>query len=107
MLTMNAQSINAVIIEQNSLVSLEELCELLHTNQGIIIELVEQELIFPQGAAPTEWQFDSICIKKAKTAVSFQRDLSINLSGVALALELLDKIEELESQLNILKRFEK
>jgi len=35
-------------------------------------------------------------VKRVRTAVHLQRDLGVNLAGAALALELLDRIAELE-----------
>ena len=104
---MNKDMMTAVLIDHSTLLTLQQLCQLLKTQEAVIIELVDQELIAPQGAASEEWRFDSICIKKAKTALSFQRDLAVNLSGIALAFELLDKIEQLEGQVKILQGFSK
>jgi len=35
-------------------------------------------------------------LRRVKTAIHLQRDLGVNLAGAALALELLDRITELE-----------
>lgn len=41
-------------------------------------------------------------LSRARTAMRLQRDLEINLSGVALALELLDQVNELRTRLHVL-----
>ena len=86
--------------------TLDELAETLQVRHEIIIEMVELNLIEPKGDAPKQWEFDDLCLKRAKTAASFHRDLEVNMQGIALALDLLDKIERLEQRLNTLERFE-
>lgn len=98
--------INGVIIEQFSLLSLNELSQAVHVDSELIIEMIEYHLIEPQGDSPESWKFDSMCLKRAKTAASFYHDLEINMPGIAVALDLLDKIEYLEKRLYTLRRFE-
>lgn len=75
--------------------SLDELCHALQADQQLVIELVELHVLSPRGETHVEWHFDSYNFKRAKTAVSFYRDLEVNVNGIALALELLDQIESL------------
>jgi len=42
-----------------------------------------------------QWRFTYTEIRRVQTAVRLQRDLRINLPGCALALDLLDELEEL------------
>lgn len=93
------EKVKGVLIDPDELLTLQELCHALQAPEDIIIELVEYQLIEPKGAHQQEWHFDSISFKRAKTAVSFHRDLEVNMPGVALALDLLDQIEELRLQL--------
>ena len=96
--------IKGVIIQRTTALNLEELCRAVQVQDELIIELIEQHLIQPCiGDAPDNWAFDDISLRRAKIAASFKRDLEMNLSGIALALELLDKIEYLENQLALLQ----
>jgi len=90
---------SGIMIEANDCLTLDELIALLHTENDVIYKLVELELISPQGDSPTAWRFDSVCITRARKAVSFHHDLGVNFNGIALAMDLLDQIEQLESQL--------
>lgn len=99
-----SQLIAGVLIEKAQSLTLEEFCSAMHTQPHIVIEMIQFQLIQPQGKTPAEWRFDSISLKRGKIAISFYRDLEINMAGIALALELLDKIEDLQNQVNILEK---
>lgn len=93
-----------VLIEQSTSLTLEEFCHALQTQESIIIEMVEYELLQPQGNTPEQWRFDSSSLRRGRIATSFQRDLEVNMPGIALALELMDRIEDLQCRLEILQK---
>ena len=77
-----------------------------------IIELVDEGLLTPEtGVRTTDvrtetsapehnfWSFTGEQMRRARMAARLQGDLGINLAGVALALQLLDEIEELRERL--------
>lgn len=96
--------LTGVIIEQSDSLTLEEFCKAVQANREAIIQMVEYQLIQPQGDTPEQWRFDSLCLKQGRIAASFHRDLEINMPGVALALELMKQIEELEHQVRLLEK---
>lgn len=83
--------------------NLTEFSRCLQADNQLVVEMVNYELIQPKGTHPNNWQFDACCLKRAKTIVSFYRELGVNLEGIGLALHLLDRVEELE---NRLKKFD-
>ena len=89
------------LIEEDTLITLQELCRNCTIKTKEIIIMVEEGILEPQGerlqpAAAAEWQFHISSVKRVKTVVHLQRDLGVNLPGAALALELLDRIAELK-----------
>jgi chaperone modulatory protein CbpM len=56
-------------------------------------------VIEPHGREPARGRFSGSCIARARTARRLQRDLDLNLAGVALALDLLDEIGTLRDRL--------
>lgn len=103
---MKVTVVKGVVIEHATPLSFEELCQAIDLQRDLVIEMIEQHLIEPEGHSPNDWQFDNIALKRAKTAANFYRDLEVNLEGIALALDLMDKIEILENRLRMLEKFE-
>jgi chaperone modulatory protein CbpM len=69
-----------------------------------IVELVEEGVLGSQGAASvievdkTEWRFHGAEVRRARIALRLERDLGINVAGVALVLELLEELEQLRRE---------
>ena len=60
---------------------------------------VVEGVLAPAGASRAEWRFGGTAFRRLRAAERLQRDLEINAAGVALALDLLDRIAALESRL--------
>lgn len=85
--------------------TLEELCTSFDLSDELVIELVELHLLLPEGKTREEWRFDQQNLRRAKIAANLYRDLEINTQGIALAIELLEKIDRLENELTLLQKF--
>jgi chaperone modulatory protein CbpM len=79
--------------------SLAELCRACAVHADRILDLIDEGILEPKGADPRRWRFSGSNLQRARIAVRLQRDLDINLPGVALALDLLEEIDRLERQL--------
>ena len=97
---MNQQMHNGIIIDEEIELSLNDLCKACSSSAEWIIELVEEGALEPIGYQQTQWRFSGNNLQRARTAMRLQRDLGLNLAGIALALDLLEKIETLESRLS-------
>ena len=87
--------ISGTVLDENTRCGLKELCRLCGVNEEMVREMINEGLISSQGTSPLQWRFDYIEIRRIQTAVRLQRDLRINLPGCALALDLLEELEEL------------
>ena len=96
---MSQQMLNGILIDEQTELSLNDLCQVCSSSAEWIIELVAEGALEPIGYQRTQWRFSGNSLQRARTAMRLQRDLGLNLAGIALALELLDKIETLESRL--------
>ena len=85
---------------QESLFTFDEMCEICNTSTDAINELIAYEIIHPKQASQGQWIINIADLQRAKTALRLQRDLEVNLAGVALVLDLLDELEELRAQTN-------
>jgi chaperone modulatory protein CbpM len=65
----------------------------------LIVALVHEGAIEPQGDSRDDWSFDAAEMQRAQRAVRLAHDLELDAPAVALALQLLDEIERLRAAL--------
>lgn len=97
---MTNRAVGGILLDEQVQYSLEEVCEVCSIQSEWVIALVELGVIQPSGERRRDWRFPGSSLHTAMRARRLQRDLDLNLSGVALVLELLDEIEQLRSRLN-------
>jgi chaperone modulatory protein CbpM len=90
-----------VIFEEYAKLNLDELSRLCAVDRTYIVELVEEGVLSVVEVDASEWRFSGAALRRARTALRLQRDLEINLPGVALALELLEELEALRRELKL------
>jgi chaperone modulatory protein CbpM len=83
------------LLEQDSYFTLDECSQTTQSPQSFIIELITEDIIQPKQQGQS-YLFSITHVQQIKRARSFSVDLGVNLQGIALALELLDRIEYLE-----------
>jgi len=64
-----------------------------------IIKMVEHGIVEPEGGEIMLWRFTSKDLARLNKARRIERDLEVNLPGIALSLELIDQVEELKARL--------
>lgn len=79
--------------------SLSELCRFCQAEEAWVIELVEHGVLDPLGPTVESWRFIGVGISRAKKARRLNRDLGINIAGIALVLDLLEEREEIMRRL--------
>ena len=89
--------IDVTLLDDSSALTLDEICRAIHADNDLIVQLVEYHIIEPKGAAEENWIFDHVCLKRARLARNFYYDLEVNLAGIGLLLDMLDRIDALES----------
>jgi len=95
------ESIRGQLIEEETVITVHELCRHCSVKVEEVITLVQEGILDPaddlaRAERAETWQFHISSVRRVRTAVHLQRDLGVNLAGAALALELLDRIAELE-----------
>ncbi|OQX14978.1 MAG: MerR family transcriptional regulator [Desulfobulbaceae bacterium A2] len=91
--------LSGILLDESTCYTLDELCRLCHVRIELVREMVDEGLVRPQGAEPTQWRFAGDELRRMQAALRLQRDLGVNLPGAALALDLLDEIVELRRRL--------
>ena len=84
------------LLEETDLVTLADLCRSCTVETHTVTTLVAEGILDPMGGDVEHWRFTVGSLRRVKTVIHLQRDLGINLAGAALALDLLDRISELE-----------
>jgi len=92
-------------VEQDVLLSLEELCRICHSSPDFIKDLIDYDIIHPIGIHPQEWAFNLLHLQRIKIAQRVQKDLEINIAGIALILELLDEIRRLRAKADLADKY--
>lgn len=93
----------AMILEDQTELSLDDLCRACAAQAERIVELVDEGLLTPAGTAPGEWRFTGVHLHRARVALRLESDLGVNLAGAALALELLDELDALRERVQRLE----
>ena len=84
------------IVEQEETLSLARLSELCGAGHNQILELVEEGVL--ETTPSEEPLFTGTALRRARLAMRLQRDLGVNTAGVAVVIELLERIETLEQR---------
>ena len=93
------QSISTVeLIDEQTTFTLVELCRSCSVEAEIIEAMVEQGILEPSGRHGRHWCFPSSSLRRTRVTLHLQRDLGVNLAGAALALDLLERIEDLNAR---------
>jgi chaperone modulatory protein CbpM len=100
---MNQKILSGTLLDEQTVLSLDELCHACSSSTEWVIELVEEGALQPVGHDPSQWQFTGTSLLRAHTAMRLQRDLGLNLAGIALALDLLDEMETMRARLQRLE----
>ncbi len=87
------------IIENETRLTLRQLCDACAVRAEYIIELVDEGFIEPSGVEKSHWCFSGVSMQRVQKAKRLQQDLGINLAGVVLAVELIDEIEQLRARI--------
>lgn len=94
----------ASILEEQAGLTLADLCRACAVQAELLVELVEEGVIVPQGDAPESWRFTGVHLRHARVAIRLQRDLGVNPAGAALALQLMDELEAVRARLGVIDR---
>jgi len=95
---------SVVILDEAEEITLADLTRTCRVHAEWVMELIEEGVLEPRGPQTggmggPQWRFSATSIVRVEKARRLQRDLGVNLPGIALALQLLDRIDALESRL--------
>ena len=95
----DTQPLSGPVFDDTTEITIVELCRVCTVDVTVVEELVGEGILEPTGGASDNLRFPYSSVRRTRAVVRLQRDLGVNLAGAALALELLDRIDDLRSQL--------
>jgi len=90
------------VFGEDARLTLAELTRICSVHAEWVIELVNEGLLDPEGGGVTSWRFSGRSVRRVRIARDLTRDLGVNLSGAALAVDLLEEIERLRISVGLL-----
>jgi chaperone modulatory protein CbpM len=98
------QVLQAHVLGEADWIAASEICQLCRLDLDALRELAELGVMSSRERAPGEWQVPATALPRLRVVGRLIRDLGVNVSGAALALELLEAQHELEMRLHHLER---
>lgn len=94
------------VAEPQMTMTLTEICERGECHAEFVIKLVSYGVIAPVEDVPEErrWEFDLAALARLRKAQRLQRDLKMNLPGLAMSLELLDEVQQMRREVDRLNQ---
>jgi chaperone modulatory protein CbpM len=99
MSSLEDQALPGAIFEESAVLTVRDLSRMCAVDERHIVEFVEEGVLSVVEIDTTEWHFSGAALRRARLALRLERDLELNLAGVALALELMDELEHLRREL--------
>jgi chaperone modulatory protein CbpM len=98
---MNDTMLTGSLMDEIENMTLDELAGICSCKTEWIIELVNEGILEPRGQSQTEWRFSGNCLLRTRTAYRLYQDLQINVAGIALVIDLVDEVNDLQARLRV------
>ena len=85
--------------------SFTELCLATDLSSELLIQFVDEGIIEPTGTNQKDWQFSNRTVTVVQKATRLHDDLDIGWPGIALAISLIEELDQLRSENQRLKSY--
>lgn len=96
---MHIEILDADWLDEQMELSLSDLAILSDTSETELLEWVNEGIIVPVDVQATTWSFSVKRLDTIHMARRLRRDFELDLDGLALIVNLLSRVHDLESQL--------
>lgn len=86
------------IIEQHYTLSVKEACCTLGIEESWVEEVIAEGIIEPRISTENAPELDEQAVQRLRTSMRLHQDLGVNISGIALVLDLLEELERLRAK---------
>ena len=101
---MDHDIVQAELADDSTPYVMREIYEMCAVRAEFVVEMIDAGIVAPSGSAPSSWRFGIQAIIRLRKAQRLQRDLDLNLAGIALALDLLEDLDEARRRAITLER---
>ena len=98
------QVLEAHVLGEGDWIAVSEICQLCRLELAAVLELAQLGIVSSRERTPGGWQVAATALPRLRVAGRLMQDLGVNVSGAALALELIEAQRELEKRLHGLER---
>ncbi len=95
------QALHGAIFEESAVLTVKDLSRICAVDERHIVEFVEEGVLHVVETNAAEWHFTGASLRRARLALRLERDLELNLAGVALALELIEELQRLRREVRV------
>jgi chaperone modulatory protein CbpM len=96
--------VDARLLGEGDWIAVTDVCRVCLIDMAVVVELVELGVVVSRGTSPEEWLVPAASLPRLRVAGRLMRDLGVNVTGAALAVELLEARGELERRVRRLER---
>src|ERR1700731_1395142 len=96
--------LDARLLGEGDWIAVTDVCRVGLIDMAVVVELVELGVVVSRGTSPEEWLVPAASLPRLRVAGRLMRDLGVNVTGAALAVELLEARGELERRVRSLER---
>jgi chaperone modulatory protein CbpM len=92
-------ALSGTLFDESALLTVKDLSRMCAVDERHIVEFVQEGVLNVVEIDTTEWHFTGGTLRRARLALRLEKDLELNLAGVALAVELIEELEQLRREL--------
>ncbi len=96
--------LEARVLGDGDWIAATEICQLCRIDLDAMMELAALGVVEPRETVPGEWQVQAKALPRLRVVGRLMQDLGVNVSGAALAVELIEARRELEGRIRALER---
>jgi chaperone modulatory protein CbpM len=91
--------ISGTIFDENQEITIVELSKVCSIDRKLIDDMIAEGILEPTDGGGDKARVPYSSVRATRTVIHLQRDLGVNIAGAALALDLLESIDNLRAQL--------